>query len=179
MFRLEKITTAHPCYGFVERLWISAFPGNERRDEADQRHNTDHNPLFSCLLALEDGRPAGMFTLWDFGDFTYCEHFATDPALRGRGLGARIVSEVMAMTGKPLVLEVEMPADEMSRRRIGFYERCGLVCHHGFEYMQPPYRPGDAPLPMKLMSSPELKPSDLASAAAIIHKKVYNYNVTD
>lgn len=174
MFRLEKITTGHPSYGFVERLWIDSFPKNERRDTPEQRRNTDKNPLFSCLLASDSGVPAGLFTVWDFGNFVYCEHFATDPARRGKGLGGRIMAEVLAMTGKPMVLEVEMPTDDMSGRRIGFYERCGFVCHSGFAYVQPPYRAGDAPLPMLLMTSAGFSEADLPDAAATIRRHVYN-----
>ena len=49
-----------------------------------------------------------------------------------------------------VILEVERPEDEMSRRRIGFYERCGFtLCKQ--DYLQPPYRKGGEAVPLYLM----------------------------
>lgn len=176
MFRLEKITTAHPGYAFAESLWLGSFPPEERRETAAQRANADGNALFSCLLATDgDGAPVGLFTYWDFGTFAYCEHFATDPGRRNRGLGAQILALALERVGKPLVLEVEMPADGLSRRRVGFYERCGLVLHPEFDYLQPPYRAGGEPLPMRLMTTRDFSAESLAGAAATIHEKVYGH----
>ena len=45
--RMEAVTTAHPRYPFIEDLLNLAFPRQERRDDARQRHVTDHNPLFT------------------------------------------------------------------------------------------------------------------------------------
>ena len=45
---------------------------------------------------------------------------------RNGGIGAEAMKQFLAFCGTPVVLEVEMPADEMSKRRIGFYERLGF-----------------------------------------------------
>ena len=49
--------------------------------------------------------------------------------------------------------ESAFPADEMKRRRVGFYQRLGfaLNAHH---YMQPPYTEGGSPVPLLLMTHP-------------------------
>ena len=53
-------------------------------------------------------------------------------------------------TGKVVVLEVELPTDEMSKRRVGFYERHGFkLCEK--KYVQSPYKAGDCELEMKIM----------------------------
>ena len=71
------------------------------------------------------------------------------------------------------MLEVELPQDEMSRRRIGFYERCGFeLCH--LPYLQPPYRPGDTPLPMHLMFHGTASPAPIFNTIRdTIHRHVY------
>ena len=52
-----------------------------------------------------------------------------------------------------MVLEVEVPEDEMTRRRIGFYERHGLV-YNDYPYLQPPMRKGQEMLPLRFMTKP-------------------------
>jgi hypothetical protein len=52
-----------------------------------------------------------------------------------------------------MLLEVEPGEDEISRRRILFYERLGMkLCP--FDYKQPPYRKNEKPFPMLIMSFP-------------------------
>jgi len=52
-----------------------------------------------------------------------------------------------------MVLEVEVPADDLTRRRIGFYERHGLV-YNDYPYLQPPLRTGNELLPLRFMTKP-------------------------
>jgi len=51
------------------------------------------------------------------------------------------------------VLEVEVPEDEMTCRRVGFYERHGLV-YNDYPYLQPPMRKGQDMLPLRFMTKP-------------------------
>lgn len=174
MIQLQQIRTSDAAYPFVEQLFLSAFPEDERRELSAQRHNTDHNPLFHCILAEYNGLPVGFFTYWDFGRYCYGEHFATDPALRNHGYGSRILSAVLEHIAKPLVIEVETPDNELSIRRIGFYRRNGMRLWEGYDYMQPPYRPAGNALPMLLMSSGGIDPqADYTDVVSTIHRKVY------
>lgn len=171
---LRQIRTADPAYSFVERLFVSAFPEDERRDLVAQRHNVDCNPFFRCMLAEDGGQPVGFFTCWDFGAYCYGEHFATDPVCRNQGYGSRILPAVLAYIGKPLVFEVEMPDNEISRRRIGFYRRNGMHLWEGYDYVQPSYRPEGNTLPMLLMASDGLNlATDFSSVVRTIHREVY------
>lgn len=174
MIRLREIGSTDAGYAFVEKLWIEAFPEAERRDTEAQRVNTDTNPVFHCVLAQQDGQPVGFITYWDFGTFCYGEHFATDPALRNCGYGRQIFQAVLAHIARPFVLEVEMPEDEMSTRRIGFYKRNGMIIWSDIPYTQPAYRVGGESLPMRLMATPGLQPEkDAADIIRTIHRYVY------
>ena len=173
---LRSIHTSDPAFPFVEQLWLDAFPHCERRPLLDQRHNTDHNPAFHCLLAENDGQPVGFFTCWQFEDFWYGEHFAVSPLYRNHGYGAEIMGAVLDYIGhRPLVLEVEVPDNELAQRRIGFYRRLGFVLWDQCPYLQPPYHPDDEPLPMFLMAHGNLSTADFSAVRNLIYREVYSY----
>lgn len=152
MIRLNRITTDHPQYPFVENLLHQSFPPEERREDAAQRANTDHHPQFSCYLITDDDTPIGVITVWSLDGFHYLEHLATAPCVRNKGYGQQIIGEIKRRVQGTLVLEAEPPTEEMSRRRIAFYERNGFtLCHR--PYLQPPYRQADKAFPLLLMSS--------------------------
>ena len=191
MFTLRDIHTSDPSYPWVEQLWLASFPCNERRDTEAQRNNVDSRANFHCLLAEDDGKAVAFITYWHFGDFCYGEHLATDPACRNKGYGAQILSTLNSQLSTlhsplstltppmPFVLEVEIPTDDLSRRRIAFYERNGFTLWRDCAYMQPPYRPEDAPLPMLLMVKGNLSPEeDFPRVRQTIHREVYGVKET-
>lgn len=177
MIDLFEIRTQHEHYGFVEELLHSAFPQNERRDDDQQRWNTDNEERFHCSLILNaiDSSPVGLLTYWKFDRFLYIEHLAISPTFRGQGFGQQALS---ALSKKhptlPIVLEVELPTDEQSQRRIKFYQR------HGFtlwpcDYQQPPYRPCNEWFPLYLMATSGLSfEDDYEHIRKTIHLAVYN-----
>lgn len=177
MLTLRPIKTTDSNYPFVEKLFVSSFPIEERRDLTDQRRNIDNNPDFSLLLAEDGDTPIGFFTIWDLGYFSYCEHFATAPTSRNKGYGSQILELILKNMLHPLVLEVEIPNDELSRRRINFYQRHGFTLMDAYRYTQPPYRRDGASLPMHLMFySPQKTDIDLNKVATTIHARVYPTN---
>ena len=89
--------------------------------------------------------PAGFLAVWEFESFIYIEHFAVDPALRNSGTGSAMLQELVKQYQKPICLEVELPEDELTRRRIGFYERNGFVFNE-YPYIQPPISKGKSPV---------------------------------
>ncbi len=152
MLKLTPIKTTDPVYPFVEQLLHDSFPLAERRDDKAQRDNTDHNPRFTCYFISDDELPVGLITAWDLDGFYYLEHLATTPLIRNRGYGKQIIQQIKDLLPGVIILEVEHPEDEMSRRRIGFYQRCGFqLCEK--EYIQPPYREGGEEVPLFLMYS--------------------------
>ena len=179
MIELREIRTADPSFGWAEQLWLSSFPICERRDIDEQRHNTDTRTNFHYLLAEDNGKPIGFITYWHFSNFCYGEHLATDPTCRNNGYGTQILTALRLHLNSlspslPFVLEVEMPTDELSQRRIAFYERNGFTLWSHCPYVQPPYRPTDEPLPMLLMVQGNLQPkTDFQRIQNVIHREVY------
>ena len=75
-----------------------------------------------------------------------------------------------------LLLEVELPEEELSRRRIGFYERCGFTLHP-YEYLQPPYHAEGEPFPLRIMTSGtnSFTQEDFQKCRDLIYRHVYKY----
>lgn len=170
----EEINSSHILYPYMENLLHVAFPENERRDDCNQRFNADNEDSFHPLLVVDKDNPIGILTYWQLNDFIYIEHFAVDPLLRGKGLGHKILREFIKKQGRlPIVLEVEHPNNDISLRRIRFYEREGFALWRN-HYMQPPYRLTDKAFPLYLMVYGELSSErDYPHIEKIIHHHVY------
>ena len=174
MIEIKRISTQDGTeYAYVEHLMETAFPQEERRDTFQQREYSDHHPLFCSNILLENGKPIGMISYWKMDEFFYIEHLAIDPDLRNGGYGSRVLERTKELLQAPIVLEVELPEEEMSKRRIGFYQRQGFTLHEK-PYVQPPYRKGDSGLPMHLMSYGDIDmESHFEFVRDTIHKEVY------
>lgn len=171
--RICSCDTAH--YRFMESLLVQAFPVEEYRPLEELRTLTEEESRFHNHVIVDAGIPVGLITYWDFGDFHYVEHFAVAPELRNGGMGARVLACVKERLSTPIVLEVEMPVEEMARRRVGFYGRQGFVLWEN-AYVQPPYRPGGDSLPMRLMVCGDLRSDrDFHRIEKTIHREVYQF----
>lgn len=177
---LESVVLCTPVRYFSDPLldliavtYNDSFPAGERRDFALLRDLLKDDPRFVVYALLREEVYVGFITGWLFDGFTYVEHFAIDASARNGGIGAGAMKQFLAFCGTPVVLEVEMPADEISIRRVGFYERLGFVLDNHV-YHQPPYRAGDDWLEMRLMTKGDL---DLAysfeQVKDCIHQHVY------
>jgi len=132
----------------VTSLYEASFPPEERRNLTAQQALMNNGALRLGVLD-NDGIYAGFIFYWELTSFTFIEHFAIVPALRGSGIG----SAVMRLIGQQhprMVLEVEPPHTLNAQRRIHFYEASGFRAYD-FSYLQPPYQIGASPVPMLLM----------------------------
>jgi ribosomal protein S18 acetylase RimI-like enzyme len=157
----------------IKNLYLTAFPPNERR-ELDELKKQIYNENCNVNLIFAGEKIAGFVILWNFTDFVFPEHFAIEPGLRGLGTGEKTLSEIISLYQKTVILETELPADEISRRRIGFYERNGF---HLLErqYFQPSYDGIKPEVEMKLMcSSANISPEKLEKYIQQIREKVYH-----
>lgn len=178
MVTFTKIRTTDKNYPFVENLLHDSFPEAERRDDEAQRENTDCNPKFSCHLIADGDILVGFITIWRLNGFHYIEHLATSPNIRNRGYGKQIMEKIKETIPGIIVLEVEMPNDEPSTRRINFYRRCGFtLCDK--PYIQPPYRKGGKGLPLKLMYyGTDSIDTNFESIRNVLHTEVYGVEPT-
>lgn len=178
---LRKTVTAMDIPLEIKELYHSSFPVEEQRPWADieQRINSKDTE-FSFYVLQHKTKNIGFITLWRLPQALYCEHLALFPESRGGGYGEAVVRRVIEMAQSekdgavlPLVLEVELPEEsEFARRRVGFYQRCGMQALTDFKYVQPGYTPELPPVDLMLMvSEPVDNPAEIAKT---LHTVVYN-----
>lgn len=172
---LLPLASCHPDFPFVSELYLEAFPPEERRDLAAWQSLADlHGFPFSCLGIYDGTKCLGFITIWAFDDFVYVEHFALHPDCRGGGWGSKTINRIAGQVeGKPIILEVEPPCDDITRRRVRFYERAGFhLCDR--PYMQPPYRPTGCPFPLCLMATKlDFLIEHFEHVVTTLHREVY------
>ncbi|NDV65623.1 GNAT family N-acetyltransferase [Bacteroides sp. 224] len=174
MINIHPIKTSDTeWYNYMEQLMVNAFPIEEYRDLQVLRNYTDTISEFFMNIIFSDDQPVGFISYWDLGSFYYVEHFAIDPSQRNGGYGQKLLALLKEELKQPIVLEVELPDEEMAQRRINFYKRQGFT-FWDLEYFQPPYRTGYEPLPMRLMVNGNMNPDkDFESIRKRIHESVY------
>ena len=150
--KLVRITDAGaPIPGPVAELYRISFPLHEQRLAASQKRILTDAEYHFDLIYDEDGF-AGIILYWERGDCIYIEHFCILPEKRNRSLGRRTL-ELMQNKGKTLILEIDPPTDDVSKRRRGFYERCGFA-ENPYSHVHPPYREGQSGHSLVVMSWP-------------------------
>lgn len=168
----ERIT--EKTFDEIFPLLEEAFPVTELRIKADQRKLLQEEN-YRLYGVRKNGEFAAVFATWEIDDFLYIEHFAVKKEYRNGGYGGSLLDTLLEEKGKPMVLEVEVPEDDMTRRRIGFYERHGLV-YNEYPYLQPPMRKGQGMLPLRFMTKPAaIKEETYERYKTLIHRIVYKY----
>ncbi len=147
----EVTSSLDPVLNDIKQTYTDAFPAGERRDFSIAKRYVDENPNFHIKAVFLDEQYAGFITYWQFEQFVFAEHFAINPAFRNQGIGAYIMQTLQEMEKYPIILEVERPVDELTQRRISFYERLGFTLDT-HDYAQPPYREEEPYIPMYLMA---------------------------
>ena len=136
-----------------------SFPKNEYRAKESQKKLLK-NPMYKLDVKTdESGKTIAFIASWDFPKFIFIEHLAVDPSCRGKGMGSKIMKDFINNSKKPIVLEIEIPNDEISIKRKNFYEKLGFKLNN-HEYYQLPLRKGDKPMKLNLMSYPEEIPDE-------------------
>jgi len=147
---LERIQSAdHRYMDDLVILYLESFPREERRNINSLLSMLEEKRMFFSAI-LVDGQLAGLVVYWNFKGFHYIEHLVILPDRRGEGIGSATLIHLRKMGG-PVILEVEIPHDDASAKRVVFYNRAGFIALD-IPYLQPPYREGESPLPMMLFS---------------------------
>lgn len=134
------------------QLYQEAFPREERRSWHQQCRAMALEESFCCLEMREADVVVGLIFCWEMGGAVFVEHFAVKAELRGRGLGRRML-EYLQNCGRPLVLEAELPLDEVAVRRLRFYQNAGFTILP-VEHVQLPFHKDTPAVAMHLLSWP-------------------------
>lgn len=160
-------------FALFYNLLEKAFPRVEYRSFDGQKALL-HKDIYEILFCFADEKIIGAMSFWHLDRFVFIEHFVVDEAARGHGIGTKMLDKIKSYINGFVILEVELPYNEMSKKRICFYERNGFV-YNDFEYYQQPLNKGDEPLPLRIMSYPErLSGEEFEATRKQLVKAVYN-----
>ncbi len=141
----------HEDFPHVLKIMEEAFPPSEMRTAERQEALLDL-PHYRIYVHRDDAGEIDCFlAIWELSNCVFGEHLASKPSTRGKGVGSGLLKAVLDGIDKPFFLEVELPCDEITKRRVGMYERMGLFINE-FYYEQQPLREGDKAQRLMVMS---------------------------
>ena len=138
----------------VYRIMEASFPPDEHRPYEEQQELMENLNYQIYVVKEADNflEIQGFMAVWQFDGLSFIEHFAVDSKYRNTGLGSRMLCEIREhLTGR-ICLEVELPENDMAKRRIEFYQRNGLY-YNDYPYIQPAISKSRNPIPLRIMTS--------------------------
>jgi len=134
------------------KIYSASFPLNERR-VSNQQIEVLKKQGYQVEIYLSDNHIIGFIAFWTTADFIYIEHLAIAPEVRNKGLGSAILKPFIEKEPIPVILEIEPIIDDLTRRRLKFYESLGFV-QYAHPHYQPPYHTSDQPLHLVILTYP-------------------------
>ncbi len=147
MLKALDINDFDKMYSIME----NSFPSDEYRPCDEQKALFENREYKVYTWHNDNDDVIAFISTWEFENFLYIEHFAVSPKYRSGGTGTKILNAVKNETNKVICLEVEPPNEDISKRRIGFYERNGFFLNE-YPYTQPPISKGKNPIPLMIMT---------------------------
>ena len=172
MRKIRLTQTSEEYFSAAWELYNQSFPIEERRLLSHQKEilNLDY---YHFEVFVNDDLFVGIALWWEFEELKFIEHLATHPSLRRKGYGKLIIENFTFNDPTTILLEVELPENDVNKNRILFYQNLGfnLNLH---PYYQPPLRSGSKPLRLLLMSFPNAISGDFVNDfIKNYHPKVY------
>lgn len=142
--KFHRITGKKDKYytSFAE-IYAVSFPIFEQRDEKQQL-SAFQNEHYHLLAVIEDDTLVSFISYWDFDTYVYIEHLAVNPILRGRNAGSNTLIAFADFIEKTIILEIDPPVDEVSNKRLRFYEKLGYKTNP-YQHFHPAYKPEHFP----------------------------------
>ena len=137
----------------VWKLYEMSFPVAERRKLRDHIRACE-NEYFHPLSVWENNELLGIVFYWQWDNYRYIEYLAVAPELHGRGYGAQIIKHIRD-SEHIIMLEIDPLINELSVRRLQFYERAGFTLTP-YRFMHLPYRLDGAPQELLILSYPKM-----------------------
>ncbi len=154
-------------------LYQTSFPDCERWNAADY-DRAFGDPHFEADGIWRGEEFIGILFHWIAGNFHYVEHLAVSPRLRGQHMGSKALAAFAE--GRRVILEIDPPEDEISIRRLHFYQRLGFV-DNPQEYVHPSFRKPFHAHRLVLMSRPgPLTNEEARDFADFVRERVLRYS---
>lgn len=148
---MEKISLSQ--FDEVYKLFEESFVLCELRPY-EQMKELFKQGMFCIYVKYMQDTLLGAMIVWPFSSFVYIENFAVNSKARGQGIGGMMIEEIKKEYDCLFVLEVEKPFDELSKRRVSFYQKHDYI-FNDFNYLQPPLRQEHQDVDLYVMSYPQ------------------------
>lgn len=134
-------STSSPLFASAWEIYSYSFPACERRSLEAQRKALEEQPECSMEVFTHDDnadKATGLMICWSFDDSIYLENFAVSKNERNNGAGGRMLDSFIERNAhRRIILDIDMPVDDISCRRLGFYRRHGFVANTQRRHIQP------------------------------------------
>lgn len=137
----------------VWKLYEESFPIAERRKEEDHLRAAA-DPQFFPLSAWDGNQLLGILFYWEWDSYRYLEYLAVNPHIRSRGYGSQLL-RYLRDSEHTIILEIDPLINELSVRRLQFYERAGFTLTP-YRFMHLPYRREAQPQELLILSYPQM-----------------------
>ncbi|MDR1516797.1 MAG: GNAT family N-acetyltransferase [Dysgonamonadaceae bacterium] len=154
-------------------LYQNSFPVAEQR-KAEDHLRALADTAFHPVSAWEGKELIGLLFYWEWDSYRYLEHLAVSAPVRGQGYGSEIL-RFLKDTSHSIILEIDPLVNELSVRRLQFYERAGFALTP-FRFVHLPYRLDFQPIELLILSFPKMiSPSQHKDFLAFLEKRVILY----
>lgn len=162
------------------KLYNESFPVDERRLYEDEKHLDNYIKMkggkFNAFAAKDGDLFLAFLSYWTFEGYTYIEHFAVNPAQRGKNIGRLMLNHLFKEVSPNVLVEVHHGDTEEDKKRIEFYEKNEFRVRKEFNYTQPSYGgKGQQAVPMLLMTHGDVNLHNIDSIKDML-REVYNVN---
>lgn len=136
--------TGDSWYISFSSIYSVSFPVYEQRNTC-QQNEAFRNPHYHLATLIENEEVASFISYWEFDDYIYIEHLAVNQKLRGKNIGSITLNDFAKTTKKTIILEIDPLIDDISEKRLHFYEKLGYKVnpykhhHPSYDEQFPPH----------------------------------------
>lgn len=137
----------------VWELYEESFPIAEIR-KVDDHLRACKDKRFFPLSVWDGDLLIGLMFFWEWDSFRYLEHLAVNPKLRGHSYGTQLL-KYLRDSNHTIILEIDPLINELSVRRLQFYERSGYTLTP-YRFVHLPYRLDGNEQELLILSYPKM-----------------------
>lgn len=137
----------------VWNLYEKSFPVAERRKLNDHLRASE-DKHFHPLSVWDNNLLIGIIFYWEWNSYRYIEYLAVSPNLHGHGYGSQIIKKIRD-SEHTTILEIDPLINELTVRRLQFYERAGFTLTP-YRFTHLPYRLDSTPQELLILSYPKM-----------------------
>lgn len=182
MMELTRIQEpTHPFWTEAWNIYEQSFPLCEQRP-LGEHIKALADPAFQYNLLTDEGKLVGLLSWWEWEakdgtPFRFGEHFAISPRIRSKGYGSQALKYLFGDDSRLVLLEIDPPEDDISRRREQFYLRNGLVTNYEYDHVHPSFRSPTEAHKLMIMSYPRtLTPAEFREFQRFNNERVLSYS---